>query len=178
MRSISSASSSTSSVKPRELQGAAVHVIDDAARRAHHHVHAAPQGIQLRLIALAAVDRQHVKALEVRGVSLERFGHLEREFAGRHQHQHLRFVLAQIDTRQRRQGEGGGFAGAGLRLAQHVLARQQHRNGRGLDGRGRLVADVGQSAQHRLRQRRDRGNSSGLGFSSAGTALIGIALKK
>jgi hypothetical protein len=40
MRSISSASSSTSSVKP-ELQGAAVHVIDDAPRRADDHVHAA-----------------------------------------------------------------------------------------------------------------------------------------
>ena len=45
----------------RELQGAPVHVIDDPPGRAHHDVHAAPQGIQLRLIALAAVDGQHVK---------------------------------------------------------------------------------------------------------------------
>ena len=67
----------------RELQGAAVHVIDHAAGRPDHHVHAAPQGVELRLIALAAVDRQHVKALQMRGVLLERLGHLQGELARR-----------------------------------------------------------------------------------------------
>ena len=160
----------------RELQGAAVHVIDDASRRSNDHVHAAPQGVELRLVALAAVDRQHVKPLQMRGILQERLGHLQGEFAGGHQHQHLRFMLGQIDARQRRQGEGGGLAGAGLRLAQHVGPGQQHGNRRGLDGRGRLVAHVGQAHAARARTAQDRGSSSQPGLSSAGTALMGIAL--
>jgi len=55
--------------KAAELQGTAVHVIDDAARRPDHHVHSAPQRIQLRLVALTAVDRKYVKAFDVSGIS-------------------------------------------------------------------------------------------------------------
>ena len=48
--------------------------------------------------------------------------------------------------RQDRQRERRGLAGAGLRLAEHVAACEQRRDGRGLDRRGRLVADVGERA--------------------------------
>ena len=57
-----------------------------------HDMHAAPQGIQLRLIALAAVDRQHVESLQMRGIAQKRLRHLQGQFAGRNQHQHLRLV--------------------------------------------------------------------------------------
>ena len=107
--------------------------------------------VELRLVALAAVDGQHVKPLEMRRVLEKRLGHLQREFAGGHQHQDLRLMLGQIDARQRRQGKGRGLAGAGLGLAQHIGSRQQHGNGRGLNRRRRLIAHVGQGAQHRLR---------------------------
>ena len=60
----------------RELQRASIHVIDHATRGSHHHMHTAPQGVQLRLIALAAVDGQYMKALDVRGVAQECLGHL------------------------------------------------------------------------------------------------------
>ena len=53
-----------------------------------------------------------------------------------------------VDSRQRRQGERRGLAGAGLRLAEHVGAGQQHRYGGRLDGRWRLVTHIGQGAQH------------------------------
>ena len=49
-----------------QVQRALVQVIDDAARGADHDVHAAAQGLQLRAVALAAVDRQHLEAGHVR----------------------------------------------------------------------------------------------------------------
>ena len=109
--------------EPRELQGAAVHVIDDASGCAHDDMDTAPQGIELRLIGLAAIDRQHVEALHVRGIALKRLGHLQREFPCRHEHEDLRLVFGQIDLGEGRQGECGRLAGAGLRLAEHVDAR-------------------------------------------------------
>ncbi len=58
--------------------------------RADDDVRAALQALQLRRIALAAVDRQHVEAGHLRGVFLEGFGDLDGQFARRHQHQRLR----------------------------------------------------------------------------------------
>jgi hypothetical protein len=56
----------------------------------------------------------------MRGVGLERLGDLDRQFARRRQHQRLRRGLFDIDARQHRQRKGGGLAGTGLGLAQHV----------------------------------------------------------
>ena len=49
--------------------------------RADDDVRAALQALELRGVALAAVDRQHVEAGQLRGVLLERLGHLDRELA-------------------------------------------------------------------------------------------------
>ncbi len=135
-----------------QVQRAAVEMVDDAAGRADHDLHAALERTELRRIALAAVDRQYVETGQVGGVFLEGFGNLDREFARRRQHQRLRLLLRRIDPRQDRQRECGGLAGAGLGLAEHVAAREQRRDRGGLDRRGRLVADVGQRAQQRLGQ--------------------------
>ena len=62
--------------------------------RADDDLHAALQPAELRAVALAAVDRQHVEARQVRGVALERLGDLDRELARRRQHQRLRLGLA------------------------------------------------------------------------------------
>ena len=88
---------------------------------------------QLDAVPLAAVDRQHVHALQVGGVPLERLAHLERELAGRREHQRLRRLLLQVEAGEDRQRERRGLAGAGLREADHVAAREQRRDGRGLD---------------------------------------------
>jgi hypothetical protein len=148
----------------RELQGAAVHVIDDASRRAHHHMHAAAQRIQLRLITLAAVDGQDVKSLQMRRITLKCFSHLQGEFAGGNQHQYLGLAAGEIDARQRRQGECGRLSRAGLRLAEHICAGQQHRNRRGLDGRRRFIPDVLERSQYRLAQGQIREGRGFWGF--------------
>ena len=131
-----------------EIERAALDVVHDAARRADHHVRAALQAHQLRRVALPAVDRQHVEALDLRRVALEGLGDLDRELAGRHQHDALRRAAPHLDAAQHRQREGRGLAGAGLGLAEHVVAGQQHRDGGRLDRRRRFVADLGQRPEH------------------------------
>jgi hypothetical protein len=75
-------------------------VIDHATRRAHDHVHATAQAVQLRAIALTTIDRQHAKIGHMRGVALERLGHLDGQLACRCQYQRLRFARARIHARQ------------------------------------------------------------------------------
>jgi hypothetical protein len=77
-----------------------------------------------------------VEAGDVVGVLLEGLGDLDRQFAGRRQHQRLRLARASGSSLARiGQRERGGLAGAGLGLAEHVAIRQQGRDGRGLDRR-------------------------------------------
>ena len=79
-----------------ELQRAALQVIDDAARRADDHLRAALQRAELRHIALAAVDGQHMEGMLAGGVFLERFGDLDGQLARRHQHQRLRHAILHV----------------------------------------------------------------------------------
>ena len=97
--------------------------------RADDDVHAATQRGELDAVALAAVDRQHVHAAQVGGVPLERLAHLQRQLAGRRQHQRLRALLAEVEPLEDRQRERRGLAGAGLRQADQVAAREQRRDG-------------------------------------------------
>ncbi len=105
-------------------------MVDHPPGRTDHHVNPAPQRRQLRAVALAAVDRQHVEAGQVHGVALERLGHLDRQLAGRREYQRLRLHLFGVDLREDRQGERGGLASACLCLAKHVAALQQWRDRR------------------------------------------------
>ena len=116
-----------------ELQRLAAQMILDAARRADDGVHAAAQLLQLEVHARAAVDGQHVEAFEVARVGLHRLGDLNRELARRREHEQLRLGALQVDAAQQRQRERGRLARAGLRLAEHVPAREQRRDRRLLD---------------------------------------------
>ena len=131
-----------------EVERALLEVVHDPARGADDDVHAAAQRAELDAVRLAAVHGQDVHALDVRGVLLERLADLERELAGRREHQRLRRLLRQVEAGQDRQRERRGLAGAGLRQADDVAAGQQRRDGRGLDGGRLLVADVGQRLEH------------------------------
>ena len=82
-----------------------------------------------------------MEAGHVAGVALQRLGDLDRQFARRRQHQRLRLGQLDVDLFHQRQGEGGGLAGAGLRLADQVAAVEQDGDAFGLDGRGGFVTD-------------------------------------
>ncbi len=129
-----------------QVERALLEVVHDPARGADHDVHAAAQGGQLDAVPLAAVDRQHVQARQVRGVALEGLGDLEGELAGGGEHQRLRASSARRSTCDRI-----GTANAAV-LPVPVWARpttwrpgEQRRDRRGLDRRRRLVADVGRA---------------------------------
>ncbi len=67
---------------------------------------------------------------------------LDRQFAGRCQHHHLYLLVADVESRQQRQGKSGGLAGAGGGVSQQIQARQQVGNGLGLDRGGGFVANL------------------------------------
>src|SRR3546814_5807556 len=90
-----------------------------------------------------------MKAAHMRGVTMKGFGDLDRQFARRRQHQRLWRAIRQFNARQDRQCECGGFAGAGLRLAEHIVAVEQVRNGLRLNRRRRFVADRLQRRENR-----------------------------
>ena len=85
-------------------------------------------------------------------VGAQRLGHLDAQLARRREHQRLDRGSDGIEVVEQRQAEGGGLAGAGLRLADHVPSLQQQRDRLLLD-RGRvLVAEVLERVEHLLRE--------------------------
>jgi hypothetical protein len=79
---------------------------------------------------------------------MHRLGHLHGELAGRHEDQGARrFAVGGPepgDPLEDRQGEGGGFAGAGRGLAEEVTSGDQRRNRLTLNGRRLFVPQLGQ----------------------------------
>ena len=67
-------------------------MIQQPARRADDDLGTAFQGLQLRTEILTAVNRQHVKTLELAGIGGECLGHLDSQLPGRGQYQNLRFT--------------------------------------------------------------------------------------
>ena len=159
MSSISSASSSTTTARRVELQRSAREVVERPARRRDDDVDALLEGPQLAADRLAAVDRQHPRP-EPAAVAVDRLGHLHRQLARGHQDQRARHRRARPSPRdplQQRQGERGGLAGAGRRLAEQVPALEERRDGLRLDRRRLLVAEhgeLGQQLRGRARGRR------------------------
>ena len=72
------------------------------------------------------------------GVGAQRLGDLDAELARRGEHDRLHLLALGVEVLEQRQAEGGGLAGAGLRLADHVVAGEQLRDRLLLD-RGRLL---------------------------------------
>ena len=70
-------------LQPVELQRTATHVIHHAARRADDDMHAAIEFAELHVIILTAVDGDDAQARHGRGITFERFGDLNRQFARR-----------------------------------------------------------------------------------------------
>ena len=135
-------------VEVADVQGALLEVVDHPARRADDDVRATLEPGQLRAVGGAAVDREHVHG-QMRAVTAERLGDLQRQLAGGRQHQRLRGPAGGVDLGEDRGGERCGLAGAGLRKTDDIGTRHHGRNRGGLDRRRRFVADVGYRPQHR-----------------------------
>ena len=108
----------------RQVQRAAIQMIDDTSWRANHDMGTTLESTQLRPVALPAVNRQHAKVRQMRGIALEGFGDLDSQLTRRCQHQCLRTGLAHVEAAQNRQRKRRRLASASLGLAEHVLALQ------------------------------------------------------
>jgi hypothetical protein len=117
-----------------KVHGALAQMVYQAARGGYHHVGVPAQFLHLAVNALAAYYHggPHPHG---RGELLHHRGHLQRQFAGGHQHQALAALGGQLLYHG--YGESYGLAGAGLGYAHHVLAFGSGRYGLLLYGRGR-----------------------------------------
>jgi thioredoxin 1 len=141
-------------------------IIDDAPGRADQHVNALFQHAPLRVVTGTAENETQSES----GVRTQRHGilvNLHRQLARRREHDcpRLRRTTIFRQVRQQiiegREQERRGFAGAGLRLAGHVLPGQRQRQSFGLDRRAKFETGLA----HALKQ--------GLGQVKAGEGLAG-----
>ena len=132
-----------------ELQAAAGEVVEQPARRAHHHVGAVGEAVHLGADRAAAAQAEHLDVLLEAGEAADLLAHLLGQFAGRAQHHRLHREVARVEALQQRQAEGGGLAAARLGLGDEVVAGQGHRQAGGLDRRHQVVAEAGQVGEHR-----------------------------
>ena len=80
-------------------------------------------------------------------VRAQRLGDLDAEFARRRQHERLDVRVGGVHELDHGEAEGGGLAGAGLRLADHVVALEKMRDRLFLDGARRVVAHFGEGGE-------------------------------
>ena len=126
---------------PREINRASLQVIDQTPWRGHHEIDPAPQRIDLRTHADAAVDRGDAQ-VHGRTIRRHRPMDLHREFACGHQHERPRRPgnRCALFTREQpvddRQPERRRFAGSGLRPGDDIVAGEHRRNRERLHGCG------------------------------------------
>ncbi len=137
-----------------EVERPALEVVLHPPRRADHHVHPAAQRAELDPDRLAPVDREHLHAAlaEAAAVGPHGLAHLQRQLAGRHQHDRLHPVGVGVEVVQQGQREGGGLARAGLGLAEQVAPGEERGDRASLDRRRLLVAELLEGAQQRRRE--------------------------
>ena len=153
-----------------EVERAAPQVVGDAPRRADDHVHGALQRVALDVDGLPAVDGQHVHAALAHMLAVGPHGlrDLHCQLARRREDDGLHVRAREVEALQERQGERGRLPGAGLRLTDQVAAREQRRDGAGLDGGGGLVAEL-------LHRREDLGRQAEIGERDVGGVAHGGA---
>ncbi len=82
-------------------------------------------------------------------VGRQALGDLDRQLAGRGQHDGLDLALRRIELVEQGQREGRGLSGARAGLADDVASLHQRGDRLGLDRRGLGVADLLERPQHR-----------------------------
>ncbi len=140
-------------VEYQELDGrqqcaVAAQVIDQTAGGSDDDLRALADGLELRAHRCATIDGDDANAGHLLGIGFERGGDLQGQLAGRRKDQRLRLAPGRVDLRQDRQREGRGLTGTGLRLADHVVAAEDHRDRLGLNGGWFFVADCADGSQY------------------------------
>jgi len=127
-----------------EREVAALEMVHDAARRAHHDMRAVFEARRLRAHGRTAAQRQHLDvflgAREAPDFLCDLVGQLAR---GAQDHG-LHVLAARVQTREERERERGGLAAAGLGLGDQVVAREGDGQARRLDRRHVDVAEAGE----------------------------------
>src|SRR5205823_14006462 len=106
------------------------------------NMRALPKALKLALVRLAAINRKRVQAALEKCELVNLFGDLDGQLARGTENEHLSSTLSDVHFFDGRRGERGGFAGAGLGLANNVPAGQQEGNCGGLNRRGLFKAEL------------------------------------
>ena len=133
---------------------AALHMVEQTARRGHQHVDAARKRLDLRAKRHAANDAGDTDAHGA-AIGAEAVGDLDGQFASRRHDKRTRMARLGGTTvfeeaLQNRQSESRRLAGAGLGDAKQILALQQERDRLGLNWGGGRIALFGKRAEDRL----------------------------
>ena len=172
-----------------QIHIAAVGEIDDATGCADDDVDALGQCVDLRFVCAAAVDGEDAKSLEAAG-ALEVCGHLQAEFAGGADDKSLRLAggLAQrvvagcarcVEALEQRDAEAERLAGAGLGLADDVVALEGHGHALLLDGKGvgDAVGRQGLGDERVCAQFDERGGGGGIDRGGGQGVLLSVVVR-
>ena len=128
----------------REVDLAALQVVDQAAGGRHHHIDRLRQALQLQAVGRAADQAGGAEAAQLLAIGHGGFLDLQREFARRSQHQHARTHALDrrlgLQTLDRRQQKRRRLAAAGIRRHQQIAPGQRRGNRLRLDRGGVFVA--------------------------------------
>ena len=130
--------------------GAALHVVAEAAGGGHHDLRPLFQGIDLPADGLAAVQADAADAGLVTGQVPDLIGDLDGQFPGRGQDDGLHGLVLRVDVLHDGDAVGKGLARAGGSLGDHILPVHHGRNAARLYRRGDLDLPLG-DGPHDLR---------------------------
>ncbi|MCY1176256.1 hypothetical protein D9M73_165210 [compost metagenome] len=149
----------------------ATQVVAQTARGSDDNLRAVADCFQLWAHWGTTINGHPGNARHLLGVGFKSGSYLQRQLTGWRQDQGLRFALAHIDLVQDRQGEGSGFAGASLRLADHVVTGEDDRDRLLLNG-GRLFVAGSHNGSNNVRVKIESGEAAGfLGHGSASKCI-------
>ena len=126
-----------------ETHRALLHEVDEAARRGDEDVHAVLELADLRGVGKPAHHGEDAMVRRGRDGRAHLADLLRKLARGRdHEHERALAALGVLETVERGQREGRGFAGAGFGGGDEVAPLEREGDGLLLDGRGRFVAQA------------------------------------
>src|SRR5690606_20585032 len=126
----------------------ATQVVNQTTRSGHNNLCAIADSFELRAHRCTAVNGDYIYARHLLGISFKSGSNLQRQLTRRRQDQRLWLTLGRVDTAENWQREGCGFTGAGLRLADHVVAGEDHWDRLDLNSRRLFIASGNYSGEN------------------------------